>query len=863
MQQGDRLGHVPLHGLLPAVPHRAGNLPEPMTPMVDSRGMVDRCVVALRATQLITLTGPGGVGKSRLAWEVTRPRGADVLWIPVGSRRAARLAGRDLASQIAHRLGHPEGGRLPPTALAERLDRLDREAGEPCLLVVDGVESAGPEEWETIRLLVRRAGRKLRLLLVGRAGTRWPEECRRSALLHLTNLHAESEEFFSRQALTGLSVPGPVEVRLREAAGGNPFALEEGLIHLATLRQLRRVYGSFFFGGDPAADYPPSPRWVAHLEAEAARLGEPMPLRLQALAAERLPADELAAAAGRFGVSVPNGWQTPFLATHWLRAGDGPWGEGVELPTGAVRAGFTATVAEAERAAARHRLGERLANLAGTADARWRAYRLLAGTAAAPRLLRAVATSPHAEVPRPELFEALRQERAVVAGRSGEDALELDLLWTLLPLARRLGRLQELEPELERALALAQSEGETDRLVALATLGTELLQNSGRFREAEALLRRALAASSGRDDRRKGLLIVELGRLLLRQARYVEARELLERALEVFDRGSRGGLAATCRFLLGNVAVHENRLAEAERLHREALEARRQGGVPNATAASLSALGALKLTLGDFPNALAAYREAEQLLAEHGKDGEEAFALIGLGRAYTRLGDHESAAAPLRRALALRSGRGDATGEAIARLAAAEHLLALERVELALAEARRAHFDLSLLPEGEARADAEHLVGRTLLSLRRFPEAERTLAEAERIHREAGKPAAAARDLARRLEVALAADDVEGISRFAGVLVGRLEALGENRPADEPFDFHLYRAADWLRRRGLATADDPLPHLRRAYDELMRQTAFLEPEHRSRFLFRIPHHRAILEAATQQLLALPDPAPRG
>lgn len=53
-------------------PAPAGNLPEPITPMVDSRGMVDRCVAALRATQLITLTGPGGVGKSRLLLETAR-----------------------------------------------------------------------------------------------------------------------------------------------------------------------------------------------------------------------------------------------------------------------------------------------------------------------------------------------------------------------------------------------------------------------------------------------------------------------------------------------------------------------------------------------------------------------------------------------------------------------------------------------------------------------------------------------------------------------------------------------------------------------------------------------------------------------
>ena len=813
---------------------------------------------ALDAAEVVRITGPVGTGKTRLAWETTRKRGGEVIWVSIGSRRAARLAGVDLATLLTQRLGNgsaPSPRGLPAPALAERMAALAAQPAER-LLVLDGLESASPEEWETIRpLLARGAGRGLHLLLLGRTGTRWPNECRRSTVLHIPPLVGEAEELVARQVLDGLSIPPAVEKRLREAAGGNPFALEEGVIQLANVRQLRRIYGSFFFSGDAGAGYLASPRWIRHLEAEAARLGDPMPLRLQALAGERVPPDELARAAERLGSPTATGWQSTYLATQWLRAADGPWGEGVELPTPAHACALAATLSAETQPAARRAIGERMAIAGGTALSRWNSYRLLAGSLAGAKQLRTVVSSPHSEVPRLELLAALRSEVAPLTGRPEEEELEFDLLWALLPLSRRVGKLHEQERELDRAFALAERRGEVDRFLALATLRAELAQNSGRYREAESLLRQALSAASGRDDRRKGLLVVELGRVLLRQGRGAEARDLLERAFEAFVRSGRSGLAATCQFLLGNAAVHDRRFAEAERLYRDSLLTRREAGLPAATAASLSALGALMLARGDYPRALSYYREAEEILAEHGKEGEESFALIGLGRAHARLGDFAAATPWLRRALALREGRDDRQGEAIARLAVAENHYDLGQLRSALDEARRAHFDLSLLPEGESRADAEHLLGRILLGMKQFVEADRCLAEAERIHRESGKPSLALRDLARRLEVAIAANDVEAISRHAGLLATRLEALDDARPADEPFDFHLHRAAVWLRQRGLA-AEDPQPLLERAYAELMRQTSFLEPAQRSRFLFQIRLHREILDAATNAGLPL-------
>lgn len=49
---------------------RAGSLPVPLTPLVGRADDVEAAAGALRAGRLVTLTGPGGVGKTRLAIEV-------------------------------------------------------------------------------------------------------------------------------------------------------------------------------------------------------------------------------------------------------------------------------------------------------------------------------------------------------------------------------------------------------------------------------------------------------------------------------------------------------------------------------------------------------------------------------------------------------------------------------------------------------------------------------------------------------------------------------------------------------------------------------------------------------------------------
>lgn len=774
------------------------------------------------------LVGPLGVGKTRLAWEVLRGAGRAAIW------RTTDVE--------------------PPRSTL--LEALAAERQRPLWLVYDGLEVGSTETWAEIATLLERPdlGRGVHLLLIRRPGAGWPGRTAELPELELGPLGGDEWERLSTQLFHGLALPPTVAERLVEGAAGNPFALEESLVHLVRDRQLRQVFGSFFFSGREAdAQFLPSARFRLHAEAEASRCGDPTPLRLLALVDGAVPSTEVRAAANALGASgVGPDWAESFGAAGLVESALGPWGEGVRAAIPAVVRALAEALSEESTRKARHALGELLAARSAAADELWQAWPLLAGTDEGARTALA-ATRTRGGAPRDEQFAALRSELAALAERGGDRSLEIDLLWALLPLARRLGRLHELEGAIARGLALA--EGNAERFVAIAAVAAELAQKEGRLREAETVLRRALGATKSLDERRKELLVLELGRVLVQLGRKAEAHDLFEKTRVIAERAGRTSIAAQCLFLLGNLAFHDLDFPTARALHERALELRRGGRQGASASASLAALGAVALAEGNFPAAIARYEEARAALGDDSAELDEAFALLGLGRALARLGDAAGALPVLRRSLALREGRDDPRGEAIARVAVAEALLRLGQLEAAQAEVRKAHFALAMLPEGEARAEAERVLGEIQMRQRRPAEASGHLAEAERLYRASGNDLALPEVLAARLEAAVA----QGSAELIGAAAKALADERQRRPEISPGaigDFQLFRAGEWLRGKGLSK-EDPLPHLERAYAELMRETAFLAPEHRQRFLFQVPTHQAIVDAATRRGLGMP------
>ncbi len=783
----------------------------------------------LAESRVVRLVGPLGAGKSRLVEATLEKRRLGAAWFD------AALARQRLTSWV---------------------DELGRAADASEWLIVESLEAAGPLLWRELEGLVSRPDlADRRWILVGREPLPWPRELAETVRLPIPALDAEFGSAVAEQLFKGLGLPADMAARLLEDSGGNPFALEEAVTELARERRMRQVVGSFFFRDDGiAVGFRATPRFILHAEAEMRRLGSAAAVRALATSAHPVPGAEAAAvAAAGLGLAESPDWPRPYLAAELLVEQPGPWGDGVRWATPALRQAVESTLEPVSRESLARSLGRRLVARGGGVAAIWSAYPLIAGTVDGARGLLAVTPGSPAGPTREALLDALLAELETVRLDLGDDrTLELDLMWAILPLARRLGRLHDLRDMLERAVSLAGDQ--PNRLLAFAAVQAELARQGGDLGDAERNLKRGLVAALGSDERRQGPLLLELARIVALRGRSDEARGLLTKTLEIAELRGRRGLAASCRFHLGNLALAAHRTNDARALHLQALEARRAASMASSVVQSLTALGDVELEDRNYPEALAHQREALAIAEAGGFDRDEALAQLGLGRALSRLGDYPGAAHALRRALALRERRDDPSGEAIARLAVAANHLRLDQVDLALKEARRAGFDLNLKADGAARADAALLLGRIALKQQRLGDAATHFEEAERLHRAAGDQASVLADLGLALQAALAREQVDEVERAFDALAREREQR-PSLPSAELFEFDLYRGARWLVERHVREIDG-LPFLERAYRELLRKTSFLDPVSRQRFLFQIPEHQAIVDAASREHVGL-------
>ncbi|MFE0188536.1 BTAD domain-containing putative transcriptional regulator [Streptomyces sp. NPDC058989] len=152
------------------------NLPTPLTELLGRQGAVHRVGRLLAATRLVTLTGPGGVGKTRLALE-TAGRSADAfpdgVWLvelaalsrpdDAAGARAAKCTAAEVAEAVLAVLGIREGAAAGP--VAERLVGAVR--GKRLLLVLDNCEHVVEAAAEVTAALLAAAP-ELRALVTGR-----------------------------------------------------------------------------------------------------------------------------------------------------------------------------------------------------------------------------------------------------------------------------------------------------------------------------------------------------------------------------------------------------------------------------------------------------------------------------------------------------------------------------------------------------------------------------------------------------------------------------------------------------------------------------------------------------------------------
>jgi predicted ATPase len=231
------------------------------------------------------------------------------------------------------------------------------------------------------------------------------------------------------------------------------------------------------------------------------------------------------------------------------------------------------------------------------------------------------------------------------------------------------GHVSEGREQLEAALAIAGTTNSTDvRAEALDGAGV-LAETQGDYQSAESLHQEALTLSLQSADtagiaRAKG----NLGVVAFDRGDRDRAHSLLEESLELAQDAGDNQLIATALNDLGRVALERGELERAESLYRESLALRRASGSESGIARALTNLGVVALELGDFERACELYEESLSLYREVGDRWGAAGALNGLAVATRSGGDAGGAMEPFQESLELFEATGDARNSALALL---------------------------------------------------------------------------------------------------------------------------------------------------------------------------------------------------
>ncbi|MFD0470506.1 BTAD domain-containing putative transcriptional regulator [Nonomuraea thailandensis] len=206
------------------------NLPAPLTDLVGRDEAVAEVRALLRANRLVTLTGPGGVGKTRLALAAASELGGfdGGVWLVELASLGAGAQAVEVAEAIAGVLGLRDDA---PGCIVERLP--GALAARPTLLVLDNCEHV-VEQVATLAATLLRAAPGLRVLATGQESLRIEGE----ALWSVPPLGLEAAmELFAARA--GIEPDGDV-AEICERLDGIPLALELAATRMRALtpRQL-------------------------------------------------------------------------------------------------------------------------------------------------------------------------------------------------------------------------------------------------------------------------------------------------------------------------------------------------------------------------------------------------------------------------------------------------------------------------------------------------------------------------------------------------------------------------------------------------------------------------------------------------
>jgi predicted ATPase/DNA-binding CsgD family transcriptional regulator len=623
---------------------------------------VEAALVLLESgrARLITVTGPGGIGKTHLALEVA----ADLV-----ERFAAGVVFVDLApltdpvlvpSAIAQALGAPELGDRPPAeAVADALQ------GRRLLLLLDNFEhlaAAAP----LVAALLERAP-ELTVVVTSREPLhlRWEHE------LPLAPLgQAESVALFVERARTvqpdfGLNDANATAVDgICARLDGLPLAIELAAARVrhfppSALEAYLEQHRLDLLTGGPRDACARQQTLRSTIDWSYALLS-PDERRLFARLAAFSGGCTLEAAA-----AVCGGAGSGLAALDGIAAlVDKSLVRRVEPPGGEPRLAMLETIREYAL--------DRLIGSGEIDEVRWRhaAHYLALAERAAGQL-----PGPEEVVWLDRLDAEYANLRSAVCWAIGNGAVEraLRICVALGPFWRLRGHMHEALRWLEEALGSAGADVPPALRARGMFLGGRFAWSLGDHAAGQEHLRRSIALWREVGDAH-GLAdaLQELGLQAGDSGDAAGARAALEESLALFR--TAGDAAGTANALhgLGFRAEERGELSTAQELLEESLALRRALGHPSGLARTLNGLGIVARGRGDFARAEALHRESLALYRGLRHELGMAYALAFLGRATVRRGDLAQAAALGRESLALawRLRNPWVTAEALSVLAA-------------------------------------------------------------------------------------------------------------------------------------------------------------------------------------------------
>jgi predicted ATPase/Tfp pilus assembly protein PilF len=645
-------------------------------------------LLAVAGTRMVTISGPGGIGKTRLAQEVARavephfPDGACFVSL------AGRSSTSPLVPTIAESLGLTLSAGEDPAA---RVSSYLRE--KAMLLLVDNFEGFTGQAESLARILADSPGVKILLTSQERINLRgetlfplrglgFPSSGGEGAgggdaakLFLETARRADPNREFSAADLRAVA-------RICNYVQGVPLAIELAAAWVGVLsceevwREIQRNR-DFLVGS--ARDLPSRHRSLrAVFETSWALLGEPERNTFRRLSVFRGGFDR-DAAMHVAGASLAE--LTALLEKSFLQRNPAGRLEALEILREFAAERLAEDTELAAEIATRHAAyyaqflnlrREQLQRMADPAAAnevavesenvregwRWMTRARRAGeTTLALDGLYAFYSARGWAREGAAAFEEAAARFAPVAGSDGE-AAHVDL-WHRLR-ARQgafLAQLAEYDRArqlLEESLAFfTPADNWIERTLALDQLGV-IATHQGQYLRADGLYResQALSVAHGALDA-TGRSGIYLGQLAFTRGEYSEARLLFQEALEVFRRIGDRRRVATALKNLGGVAFRESSYSEADSLLQESLSIDRELGDPMALANSLQNLGCVAFSAGDPARAEHYLVEGTAICREMGFRRLQAFCLNELGNIYRSQGRLDEAAAHYREALAV------------------------------------------------------------------------------------------------------------------------------------------------------------------------------------------------------------------